>query len=332
MLRMVNYIKKALSITDNYLVAKIQNRPSTSQFWYLPEPPAILDFKDFEQYKKCKLSPFYLMDYRAKLKFTLTNPEGIILLPYPKPIGKQINPEAAFQFALGLHDEFYYTKNNIYKDQFFHYADYFLKKQTSLGLWDYEFDWFTAKAPWHSALAQSRGAAVMLRAWLLSKKPEYYHAAIKSLNQFLVPTDEGGFLHEFKSESCWYFEEYPPMPTGVINGFMASLISIWELSYWTKETSIKKLWKIGIESLQKMLPYYSMTWWSLYDLDEMTPIKNVNSPRYHLLEINYLKILNFLEPSSWLKCFYEKRLKQYHNKWFYFKALNQKMVRKIIYK
>jgi len=326
------YVKKIFQLFDNYLIARLQNRPSTALFWYLPEPPNIKTAEDLSRYQNTQHSPIYLMDYRQKLQYSLENKEGIIVLPYYPPIGPQVNPEAAFQYALGLHDQFYSTKNEAYFKKFWHYVEYFKQQQNAEGLWSYPFDWYGIKAPWYSALAQTRGASVMLRAWLLSKNNEYLNAAKNALMKFLIPTSEGGFLHPFKNTGSYYFEEYPEHPTGVINGFMAALIGIWELQYWLNEPKWINLWESGIHSLEKMLPFYTTNWWSLYDLDKASPIINVNSPRYHLLEMHYLQILSLLSHSAIIKKTCENRFEQYHQKYSHIKVLCMKTLRKILYR
>lgn len=328
----MNYVKKIWNIFDNYALARWQNRPSAASFWYLPEPPTITSSETLEHYKKDLPSPHYLLDYRAKLQYGLENAEGIIVLPYGGAIGEQLNPEAAFQYALGLHDQYHLSKEKKYLDKFWHYARYFKQQQTEAGLWAYQFDWYGSKAPWYSALAQGRGAAVMLRAWLLSGDEIYRHAACNALSHFTLPIQEGGFLHYFPRGEHPYFEEYPHTPTGVINGFMATLLNIWELAFWLQEKSVQDLWNVGIKSLEAMLPHYSNGWWSLYDLDEKTPVENVNSPRYHLLEIHYLRILSILSNSPILQSILQKREQQYQQFFYRQKALGLKLIRKVLYK
>jgi hypothetical protein len=329
----MRYLKKIYQLVDNYLIARLYNRPSTALFWYLPEPSNIKSKQDLIQYQTLsKPASFYFIDYRQKLNYSLTNHDNIIVLPYDQPIGNQINPEAAFQYALGLHDQFYKTNDQTYLQQFLNYANYFLKKQTPDGFWSYDFNWFTSKAPWYSALAQARGASVMLRAGLITQDNTYLTAAKNAVSQFLLPTAAGGFLHIFSKENCPYFEEYPQIPTGVINGFMACLMSIWELHYWLKENWLNEMWTLGINSLQAMLPHYSNGWWSLYDLDENSPILNVNSPRYHLMEIHYLQVLSILSASPILQSELHNRTRQYHNSINKLRALGLKFARKIMYR
>ncbi len=328
----MRYIKKTWQLFDNYLLARWLNRPSTALFWYLPEPPVLRSQADLARYKKTLPSPFYFMDYQKKLAYSYENQEGIIILPYQQPIGDQVNPEAAFQYALALHDQFLQTQNQALLDKFWRYANYFLAKQSQEGLWAYHFDWHGSRAPWYSALSQARGASVMLRAWLLSQDSNYRVATQKALARFSLPIGEGGFAHTFKPSDSVYFEEYPHTPTGVINGFMSTLLTIWEVRHWLAEKWAHELWALGLASLEAMLPYYSTGWWSLYDLDENTPLANVNSPRYHLLELNYLQVLSVLSQSSLLEKEYLKRHAQYQRFSARLKAYSMKFARKILYK
>ncbi len=332
-MQFIHYPKKIIHLIDNYAIARLQKRPSTAQFWYLPEPPNLQILQNIDNnYIATSTAPLYPIDYRQKLKYRLTNKENIIVLPYAEPIGRQINPEAAFQYALGLHDQYLHTNNTDYLKKFFHYAHFFLLRQKENGVWSYDFDWFASKAPWGSALAQARGASVMLRAWLHSKEARYATAIENAFALFSVSIRDGGFLHLFKPGNCQYFEEYPCTPTGVMNGFMASLISLWEVSYWTKKTWLQDLWHQGVQSLEKMLPWYSTGWWSLYDRDPNTPIANVNSPRYHLLEIHYLQILSTLTRSAVLRDVTIQRTKQYAKFVLRSRALILKFIRKIMYR
>jgi len=327
----MNYSRKFFRLLDNYVISRVSGRSSTAQFWYLPEP-AIVDSAQSLRDLYSAPQPLYPMDYRAKLKFRTENELGIIVLPYESPTGPQINPEAAFQFALGLHDTWVRTQNTGDLNRFLKYANYFVERQTPDGLWTYAFDWHGSKAPWSSALAQSRGASVMLRAWLQSGDPVYRDATRRALEKFSVTLQAGGFLHVFERESCPYFEEYPGTPTGVINGFMSSLISLWDVNFYLKDNMLNALWQEGIVSLEKMLPHYTNGWWSLYDLDDDSPILNVNSPRYHLLELNYLKVLQQMSGSDVLSGQYENRRLQYKNWMSWAKALGLKTLRKVLYR
>lgn len=327
----MGYWNNTKILLDNYFFARVLGRPSTAAFWYLPEIANVTDQKSLQAYKTAKM-PFYLMNYQAKLKYSLKNDNGIIVLPYPQPIGNQVNPEAAFQYALALHDQYLKTGESSWLKQFWHYVDYFLKRQTNRGDWSYEFDWFESKAPWSSALAQARGASVMLRAWLHTQDQIYLKAAVLAFSRFDEPHEQGGYSCFFKPAGCYYFEEYPQAPTAVINGFMAALFGIWELYFWTKQPRFANLWQNGIFSLAEMLPHYTVQGWTLYDQDIRNGKVNLNSPRYHELMINYILILSLLSDDM-------PAFEQYYKLWSKtnrmvpkMKALVSKSLRKIKYR
>jgi hypothetical protein len=304
-MNVIDKVKKSWSIIDNYGLSRFLGKPSTALFWYYPEPPNITNVETLNRYKQLtSKAPFYLMNYAAKLQYSLANRAGIIVLPYESPIGKQVNPEAAFQYALGLHDQYLVSGDSAWLEKFWCYVDYFLQRQGPEGDWYYDFTWRTLEAPWASALAQARGASVMLRAWLHSGNRSYLQSALLAVSKFDKATDTGGFLHLFMPEKCYYFEEYPGLGSGVINGFMACLFGLWELKIWTGNEKVSALWEMGVESLQKMLPYYTLRGWTLYDKTGSSKTPNINSPRYHRLMTNYMLVLSVLHDAPIFKEYY----------------------------
>lgn len=316
------------NLYKNYLLGLVLKKNTAARFWYLPESHSLKTKGELNNYLSSKY-PIYLMDYRSKLNYTLKNKEGIIVLDYGDSIGCQINPEAAFQFGLALWDASIREESNLYKKHFLHYADYFYSIQKSNGTWDYEFDWFESKKPWGSALAQSRGASLMLRAWILTNDDKYKLSAINAYKQFHLDIHDGGYLAKFFDEDIFYFEEYPKAPSAVLNGFMACLLGLWEMNTWLDE--FNPLYQRAIATLEKMLPYYTTKNWTLYDLDHRNGQKNLNSPRYHLLIISYLSLLTLIHPSSIFKKYLELWQAQYTivNR---FHAVSCKIKRKIFYK
>jgi len=322
---------KFAQLFQNYFLARIGIGCSTASFWYIKAKANIIDKECFERYKKPGiLPPFYLFDYRRKLKFKHVNKDGIVVLPYKGTIGDQINPEAAFQYALGLHDAYLVKHDQNLITRFLQYADYFLGAQTKDGDWLYQFDWYGLKAPWASALAQSRGASVMLRAWMLTKNTKYLDGAKLALSKFNLAVEQGGYLAFLQLTNCYYYDEYPGKPNAVLNGYMASLFGIWEMAYWTNEKQYWDLWQRGIESLRKMLPFYTTKHWTLYDQLPFGRIKNYNSAFYHNMVKDYALILAILAADT--------EIMHYHLLWqkqdklinrIFFSLL--KIIRKVFY-
>lgn len=290
---------RSWNLFDTYIRKPLSSGRSTASFWYLPDPPNIRDKKTLAAYLAMRPSPFYPIDYRTRTSYHVGNhPTGILSLPYPAPIGDQVNPEAAFQYALGWHDVFLCDNSKDALELFLRHAAYFLNRQNAHGDFSYEFDWFESRAPWHSALAQSRGASVMLRAYLLSGEGAYATAAKHAISRFSVPCEKGGYCAIFPLTGTPYFEEYPHQRNAVINGFMASLFGLYEIGTFLNDADSRMLFETGIASLEQMLPHYTLGWWTLYDRFGPDSGSNVHSPRYQITVINYLTALAAITGSA----------------------------------
>lgn len=297
--KLVSAVAVSYRLLNNYLISPLLGKPSTAGFWWLQELARVRDQASFSAYlDSSSPSPLYLMDYSSKLRFEHVNDSGIIVLPYGPPIGDQVNPEAAFIFALALHDCYRETGRNSWCKRFMHYADYFRAWQSRSGDWTYRFDWPGSPAPWISALAQGRGASVMLRAWMISGDQSYLDAARNCLSRFNVPIDEGGYQAIHPKTGTVYYEEYPSSPTAVMNGFMASLFGCWEVGHWANDAHARDLFDRGIESLAQIASHYVLGKWSLYNLNSAAPSPNYNTPRYHDLVGEYFDVLAVLSGSA----------------------------------
>lgn len=297
---MFGVIGRAARVVDTYLIAPMTGKISTASFWYIPEPPAFVDQDGFRRYiEPTNKSPFYPIDHTAKTNYNLVGNDGVIVLRYSPPTGDQINPEACFQFALGLHDRWLKEGDESLLEQFLQYARYFRDRQTDEGDFAYLFDYGgQLRAPWFSPLAQSRGASVMLRAYLITEDESFRSAALKALHKFRTPISEGGCLAYTARTGLPYFEEYPPDPTEVINGFMAAAIGPWELALFLKASDCIELSALAKTSLEKMLPEFTLSWWSLYDQNRRETFPNYHSSRYHKMCIGYLRVLALMFESE----------------------------------
>jgi len=279
------------AIWENYVRRQVRGRPSPLTFWALPEPPRVVSADALGQYLAARPSPPYLMDYTPKLAYTEADSNGIPVLHYPDPVGTRVNPEAAFQLALGFHDRWLTGRVPADREEFLRLADWFARDQTTDGLWLYRFRWHRSADPWSSALAQMRGASVMLRAWQLTGDPRYDAAARTAVLPLTRELALGGMHAIHPQAQVPYFEEYPAEPSAVLNGFIAALFGLYELATWLQDAPARQLFDQGVKSLDRLLPHYLHRGWTLYDLDPATPFPNPNSPRYHRLVGDYLKVL-----------------------------------------
>uniref|UniRef100_A0A0M3J7P5 heparosan-N-sulfate-glucuronate 5-epimerase n=1 Tax=Anisakis simplex TaxID=6269 RepID=A0A0M3J7P5_ANISI len=155
-------------------------------------------------------------------------------------------------------------RSSAHMEQFLVVADWFLSNQDDDGGWSVPVERSIAEkslvleAGWHSAMAQGHALSVLTRAYAITKELKYLRAAVKGTKLFKINAGEGGVRNDLFGYA-WY-EEYPTQPgTFVLNGFMYSLIGLYDLSAALKnqqqmENDAAKLFADGIRSLQTFLP------------------------------------------------------------------------------
>ncbi|NXH81604.1 GLCE epimerase, partial [Edolisoma coerulescens] len=168
---------------------------------------------------------------------------------------------------------------------------------------------------WYSAMAQGQAISTLVRAYLLTKEPAFLGAALRATAPYKLPAERHGVKAVFMDRHDWY-EEYPTSPSSfVLNGFMYSLIGLYDL----KETAGEKLGKEarllyerGMESLKAMLPLYDTGSGTVYDLRHFMLGTAPNLARwdYHTTHINQLQLLGSVDDAPIFKEFV-KRWKSY---------------------
>lgn len=78
-------------------------------------------------------------------------------------------------------------------------------------------------------MGQGHAISVLARAYHSSYEPQYLKAGLQGLRPFHTPSETGGVLAKFFGKAVWY-EEYPTQPSSfVLNGFIYSLIGLYDL-------------------------------------------------------------------------------------------------------
>lgn len=168
---------------------------------------------------------------------------------------------------------------------------------------------------WYSAMAQGQAMSTLVRAYLLTKDRVFLNSALRATAPYKLPSEQRGVKAVFMNRHDWY-EEYPTSPSSfVLNGFMYSLIGLYDL----KETAGEKLGKEakllydrGMESLKAMLPLYDTGSGTIYDLRHFMLGTAPNLARwdYHTTHINQLQLLSTIDESAIFREFV-KRWKSY---------------------
>ena len=152
---------------------------------------------------------------------------------------------------------------------------------------------------WYGAMCQGQAMSVLVRAYANTKDERYLRAAEAGLAVFNISSQQGGVKAMFMEKYVWY-EEYPTNPpTFILNGFMYSLLGLYDLktvSHRMRQQA-EELYQAGIESLAAMLPLYDSGYSTFYDLRHFTMRTAPKGARwdYHSTHINLLLELATIE-------------------------------------
>lgn len=266
---------------------------------------------------------------KVKDKKVILDNNGIIYIEFKeKSIGTQYHPILIAEYALANYNKYLVTFRKEYKDTFLKHAGWLVKHQKNMGkcfVWLFNFDWnpigYKCKSPWVSAMMQGQAVSVMIRAHKLTNDEKYLTIAKKALLAFETPISEGGVLYIDKNGDRWY-EEYACQKRGsVLNGFVFSLVGLYELFRYTGDDKAKYLFDKGIDTLKKHLSDFELNLgffrWTKYDNKYL----KYSGIGYHKLHIQQMKILyEFTKNKTFLT---------YQRKWKYLQEKNIKKCRLI---
>lgn len=223
--------------------------------------------------------------------------EGIPLLDYHGTIGRQHNPIAIAQYALGHFNLYCRNHDARHRQIFLSISDWLAghleMNAHGLSVWNHHFDWEywkVLKAPWYSGLAQGQCISVLLRAYLLTRKQSYFDSAQRAFEVFRHDLSSGGVRY-VDPAGLWWVEEYvTEPPTHILNGFIWALWGIYEYGLVSNDAYAAELFSRGVATLEGRLSDYDIGYWSLYDLAP-NRLKTIASSFYHHLHITQLKVM-----------------------------------------
>ncbi|HMD58099.1 MAG TPA: D-glucuronyl C5-epimerase family protein [Solirubrobacteraceae bacterium] len=129
--------------------------------------------------------------------------------------------------------------------------------------WEYLFRFDGGTPPWTSGLSQGTALQVLARAWSRFKEPLLLESAQKAVGIFeqappqgvRVPTPAGATYAEYS---------YAPGDR-ILNGFIQSLVGLYEYTSITKDPLGLQLFEAGDAEARAEVPHYDTGAWSLYD-------------------------------------------------------------------
>jgi hypothetical protein len=146
--------------------------------------------------------------------------------------------------------------------------------------WEYMFQFDGGLPPWTSGLSQGTALQVLSRAWGRFHEQVYLTAAQQSLGIFQTAPPEG--VHVSTPAGAEYAEYTYAPQLRILNGFIQSLVGLYEYTSITHDPLGARLFEAGDAEARAETPHYNTGAWSLYDQYEESDLS------YHELLAEFL--------------------------------------------
>jgi heparosan-N-sulfate-glucuronate 5-epimerase len=135
-------------------------------------------------------------------------------------------------------------------------------------VWHYPLDWWEGPclltAPWISAMGQGLAISALVRGHRITGDQRLLDIAEAATRVFRKNVEDGG-VRTFEAGHALY-EEYPGYPLArVLDGFLFSLLGLYDLAVQTGDPGVRALFTDGVAGLRHMLPFWDYRGrWSRY--------------------------------------------------------------------
>ena len=149
--------------------------------------------------------------------------------------------------------------------------------------WEYMFQFDGGAPPWTSGLSQGTALQVLARAWSKTHEAPYLTAAQQALGIFRSGPSAGVRV---STPAGAHYLEYTYAPSErILNGFIQSLVGLYEYTKLTGDPTGQQLFEAGDAEARAEAPHYDTGAWSKYDQSSES---NLN---YHELLAEFLEHL-----------------------------------------
>ncbi len=142
-------------------------------------------------------------------------------------------------------------------------------KDYAVIVYKYPHPFYGLPKGWRSCMAQGAALLLLYKARRLTDIDEKIREVLRLLLEgFKVKVEDGGLAYNV--DGGLWFEEYAH-PLGrkkpfVLNGFMYSLIRLYEYYSLSKDEKALSLFKLGLKGLKKLIHKFDTGKWTYYDL------------------------------------------------------------------
>ncbi|HTK05713.1 MAG TPA: D-glucuronyl C5-epimerase family protein [Ktedonobacteraceae bacterium] len=243
----------------------------------------------FHSHQKKQTADSSLSPYPLDMAFALTLPgevQGADGVPYHRTFGKQ--PRTIALYALAQWNAYLMTCEEEHRAAFLAQARWLLQHalsvQDGMAGWPVPID---TSPPSHlarmhekrsafagisgyyfSATIQGCALSVLLRAYLLTREPEFLQMTQFVFETFRLDILDGGIGAPVTAEGLW-FEEYALYPAShTLAGMLFALLGLYEYSYLnlTAQTQALPLFERAFATLHALLPEFDCGYWLRGDL------------------------------------------------------------------
>lgn len=135
-------------------------------------------------------------------------------------------------------------------------------------VWPHDFDLregsVLLRAPWLSANVQGLVISALVRGWRITRRPRLLELLKGSARVYHLDWEDNGI--RIGSEGHVVYTEFPGVPApGVMDGFMTSLLGLYDLYVETGDPAVKELFEEGTKGLRHFLPRWDYRKkWTVY--------------------------------------------------------------------
>lgn len=190
-------------------------------------------------------------------------------------------PTMIFQYGLGAYDLWLIKQEEKYQEIVRNCADWACVNIQENGAWN-NFFYIYPDNP-YCAMTQGEGISLLVRAYDLFHSEKYLLCAQKAVRFLLLDSKDGGVAKYEGSDLILL--EYTHLPV-VLNGWIFALWGLYDYNRFFNDFIVKKAYDDSLRTLIGMLPMFSLSYWSKYDLKGM-----IASPFYHHLHIAQMKAM-----------------------------------------
>ena len=135
-------------------------------------------------------------------------------------------------------------------------------------VWPMNFDYLVGqlrlKSPWISAHAQGLAISALVRGWRITRRPRLLELLSGSARIFSLTVPENG-IRITMDDHVLYTEVPGGRAPGILDGFMISLLGLYDLFTETGDPAVGRLLDEGLTGLKNTLPYWNYrNKWSWY--------------------------------------------------------------------